>query len=178
MGFQTFADVVTGPANTDFATISATSETVLVPTAWTPIGAMEPRAEQVWELIVGGTCTTGTAGTLTITPRYGTTISGTAIGTSSAQNYVASISVAPFIFKCYLMFRGRGQAGANTGVVCFYEWRSMGAIATASSESDLVGGGGAATSVDTSIASALWIGVTFSVAPTVIPRGHIWRRLN
>jgi hypothetical protein len=33
--------------------------------------------------------------------------------------------------------------------------------------------------VDTSIASALWIGVTFSVtALSVIPKFHIWRSLN
>lgn len=178
MGAQTFADVITGPVTTDFATITAITETVLIPTAWTPIGAGEPRSGQVWELIVIGTCTTGLAGTLIITPRYGTTIGGTAIGTSGAQNYVASISNAPFIFRCWIGFRGVGQAGANTPVICGYNWSSLGAVGTASSETAVTGGGGAATSVDVSVASALWIGVTFSVAPSVIPRFHTWRRFN
>lgn len=178
MGRQYFADVITEPVATDFATITATTETVLVPTIWTPIGAGEPRAGQVWELQVGGTCTTGTAGTLTITPRYGTVIGGTALGTSGAQNYRPSITTAPFLFRCILAFRSIGQAGANSPAIVNYMWQSLGAVATASSGTSVVGGGGAAVSVDTSVASALWIGVTFSVAPSVIPRWHVWRKLN
>jgi len=30
----------------------------------------------------------------------------------------------------------------------------------------------------TSVASGLWIGITFSIAPSVIPQWHIWRSLN
>ena len=178
MSRQYFGDVISEPISADFATITATTETVLVPTNWTPIGANEPKPGQVWELTVGGTCTTGTAGTLTITPRYGTTIGGTALGTSGAQNYVASITTAPFLFRCYLAFRSIANTGTNSTAICTYEWHSLGAVATASSETAVVGGGGAATSIDTSLASALWIGVTFSVAPSVIPRFHVWRKWN
>jgi hypothetical protein len=32
--------------------------------------------------------------------------------------------------------------------------------------------------VDTTVASALWVGVTFSVAPSVIPLWSIWESLN
>jgi hypothetical protein len=152
---------------------------VLIPTAFTPINAMEPRAGKVYELIVGGTCTTGTAGTLTITPRFGTTISGTGIGASPVQNYVPSITTAPFLFRYYLVIRSIGLTGANSTVVGYGNWSSGGAIATASSETAVdVGTVGAAVSVDTSIAQALWIGVTFSVAPSVIPNFHVWRSLN
>jgi hypothetical protein len=162
MSRQYFDDTLTEPINADFATITAITETVLIPTAYTPINALEPRAGKVYELIVGGTCTTGTAGTLTITPRYGTVIGGVSIGASGAQNYVPSVTTA----------------GANSVVYGCGQWLSGGAVATAASQTSVNIAGTATASVDTSIASALWIGVTFSVAPSVIPKFHMWRSLN
>jgi hypothetical protein len=179
MSRQYFGDVLTEPVNADFATITATTETVLIPTALTPINAGEPRAGKIYELIVGGTVTTGAAGTLIITPRYGLTISGTAIGTSPTQNYVPSITTAAFLLRYYLIFRSIGLPGANSTVVGYGNWSSGGAVATAASETAVNAGTvGAAVSVDASVASALWIGVTFSVAPSVIPKFHSWRSLN
>jgi hypothetical protein len=179
MSRQYFADTLTDPVNAAYTTITATSETVLIPTALTPIAANEPRAGKVYELIVGGTVTTGTAGTLIITPRLGTTISGTSIGISATQNYVASITTAPFMVRYDLVFRSIGLPGANSTCVGYGYWHSGGAVATASSETAVFPGTvGAAVSVDTSIAQALWIGVTFSVAPSVIPNFHTWRSLN
>jgi hypothetical protein len=179
MSRQYFGDVLTEPLGVAYTTITATTETVLIPTALTPINAMEPRAGKVYELIVGGTVTTGTAGTLIITPRFGTTISGVAIGASPTQNYVPSITTAPFLFRYYLVIRSLGLPGANSTVVGYGNWSSGGAVATASSETAVdVGTVGSAVSVDTSIAQALWIGVTFSVAPSVIPNFHVWRSLN
>ena len=75
MGIQTFGQIITGPVSADFATITAITETVLIPTALTPIAAL-PYSSKVYELTVGGTCTTGAAGTLIINPRFGTTIAG------------------------------------------------------------------------------------------------------
>src|SRR5215472_8404619 len=112
MSRQYFGDVLTEPIGSAYTTITATTETVLIPTAYTPINAMEPRAGKVYELVVGGTVTTGTAGTLIITPRYGTTISGVSIGVSPTQNYVPSITTAPFLFRYYLIIRALGIAGA------------------------------------------------------------------
>jgi hypothetical protein len=51
-------------------------------------------------------------------------------------------------------------------------------VATAASQTSVNVAGTATASVDTTVASALWIGVTFSVAPSVIPKFHIWRSLN
>lgn len=178
MGRQYFPDLIVDPAGTAFATITAISETVLVPTLWTPIPAFEPRAGKVYRLEVGGTCTTGLAGTLTVTPRFGTTVSGVALGTSGAQNYVPSISLAPFYFIYTLVFRTIGQAGANSTAVGTGVWESGGAVATASSQTSVHMTSTASVSVDTSVASALWIGVTFSVAPSVIPLWHTWLALN
>ena len=179
MSRQYFRDVLTEPIGSAYTTITATTETVLIPTAFTPINAMEPRAGKVYKLTVGGTVTTGTAGTLTLTPRFGTTISGTAIGTGPVQNYVPSITTTPFLLEYYLIIRSLGLTGANSTVVGYGQWQSGGAIATAASETAAFAGTvGAAVSVDTSIAQALWMGVTFSVAPSVIPNFHVWRSLN
>src|SRR4051812_27154852 len=179
MSRQYFADVLTEPVNSAYTTITATSETVLIPTALTGIPANEPRAGKVYELTVGGTITTGAAGTLTITPRYGLVIGGTALGASGAQNYVASITTAPFIYRCLLVIRSIGLPGANSTVTCTGKWESAGAVATASSQTSVHHGTvGAAISVDTSVAAGLWIGITASVAPSIIPQWHMWRSLN
>ncbi len=178
MSRQYFADVLTEPLSTAYATITATTETVLVPTLSTTIPANEPRAGKVYKLTVGGTCTTGLAGTLTITPRYGLVIGGVALGTSPVQNYVPSITLAPFIFEYWLTFRTIGQAGANSTAVGAGRWGSNGAVATAGSETAVVMSSTASISVDTSVASGLWIGVTFSVAPSVIPHWSMWQALN
>lgn len=167
------------PPSAALPTITATTETVLIPTIFTQIPAMEPRAGKVYKLTVGGTCTTGTAGTLIITPRYGLVIGGTALTASAAQNYVPSITLAPFLYECYLIFRSIGvAAGANSTCICTGRWSSLGAIATASSETAVSHTSTASVSVDTTVASGLWIGVTFSVAPSVIPLWSTWQSLN
>ena len=151
----------------------------MIPTALVSIPANEPRAGKVYELTVGGTITTGAAGTMTVTPRYGLVIGGTSLGASSAQNYVPSITTAPFLYRCLLVIRSIGLPGANSTVVCTGKWESGGAAATASSQTSVHHGTvGAAISVDTSVASGLWIGLTVSVAPSIIPQWHIWRSLN
>lgn len=178
MSRQYFDDTLVEPISASFATITATTETVLIPTALTPIPANEPRAGKIYELLVGGTVTTGAAGTLIITPRYGTVIGGVALGASPTQNYVPSITTAPFTYRCLLIFRSIGLPGANSIVLCTGTWLSGGAVATAASQTSVQHTSSAPVSVDTSIASALWVGVTFSVAPSVIPFWHAWRSLN
>lgn len=162
----------------DYTTITATTETVLIPTALTPIGANEPRTGKVYELIVGGTCTTGASGTVTITPRYGTVIGGVSIGASAAQTYVPSITTAPFLFRYYLIFRAVGLPGANSAVYGSGNWSSGGSAASAASVTEVCTGSTTTANVDVTVASALWIGMTFSVAPSVIPKWHVWRSLN
>jgi hypothetical protein len=177
MSRQYFADTLSEPVGSAYTTITATTETVLIPTALTGIPAGEARAGKVYELTVGGTCTTGAAGTLIITPRYGLVIGGTSLGVSPTQNYVPSITTAPFTYRCWLIIRSVGLPGANSTVAANGKWESGGAVATAASQTSVQHYGSSAA-VDVSVASGLWIGVTFSVAPSVIPQWHIWRSLN
>lgn len=177
--FQPFRGTILDASTAAFPTITATTETVLVPTIFTPIPAMAPRAGQVLMLSVGGTCTTGTAGTLIITPRYGLVIGGTSMTASAAQNYVPSITLAPFIYQVRIIFQSIGvAAGANSKVICTGEWSSGGAIATAASATYVMHTSTGQVSVDTTVASGLWIGVTFSVAPSVIPLWSVWESYN
>lgn len=180
MSRQYFADTLIEPVNADFATITATTETVLVDPKFTPIQANEPRAGKVYELLIGGTVTTGTAGTLIITVRHALTATTPILATSATQNYVPSITTAPFLFRGYLIYRSIGLFGGTNSTAIFTgEWHSGGAVATAASETAVsVGTVGAAIAVDTSVATGLWVGVTFSVAPSVIPKWHTWRSLN
>lgn len=179
MSTQNFRSLIVDGPTASLPTITATTETVLIPTIFTPIPAMAARASAAYKLTVGGTCTTGTAGTLIITPRYGLVISGTSMTASAAQNYVPSITLAPFIYQCWVYIRSLGvAAGANSSVVCSGKWDSGGAIATASSSTQVQHTSTASVSVDTTVASGLWIGVTFSVAPSVIPLWSTWELIG
>lgn len=178
MSRQYFADVLAEPLSTAFATITAITETALLPTLSASINPNEPRAGKIYKLTVGGTLTTGLAGTLTITPRYGTTIAGVALGASPAQNYVPSVTLAPFLFEYWLTFRRIGQAGANSVAVGSGRFSANGAVAAAGSETAVLCSSTGDVAVDTSVASGLWIGLTFSVAPSLIPHWSMWQALN
>lgn len=178
MSRQYFADVLTEPLGAAYTTITATTETVLIPTVLTPIQPNEARAGKVYELAVGGTCTTGASGTLIIQPRYGLVIGGVSLTASPTQTVVPSITTAPFLYRCYLIIRSVGLPGTNSTAYCTGQWISGGAVATASSGTQVLHAGPSVSSIDVSIASGLWIGVTFSIAPSVIPQWHTWRSLN
>ena len=176
---QTFAGVLINPPTAALPTITATTETVLVPTLFTPISPNDMYPGKVWRLTVSGTCTTGTAGTLIITPRVGLVIGGVSLGASPTQNYVPSITLAPFRFVYELQCLSVGVAGgANSTFVGAGSWESNGAVATASSQTGVLCCSTASVSADSTVASGLWIGVTFSVAPSVIPHMAIWSSLN
>ena len=174
MSRQYFGDVLVEPIGVSHPTITATTITPLVPTAYCPIPAFDARPGKVYELTVGGSVTTGASGTLTLTALYGTT----SIGAGPAQTVVPSITTAPFLFRGYLIIRGAvGLAGATCPVVFTGKWESGGAIATASSQTSAALNVGP-VSVDTTVASFLNLSVTFSIAPSVIPFWHTWRSLN
>ncbi len=178
MSRQYFADILSEPINANFATINNTAENVLIPTQYTTIPANEPRAGKVYELIVGGTITTGTSQTITLQPRLGTTISGVVLGPSSAQAIVASVTTVGFIAKYYLAYRSIGLGSGTSTCVGNGFWNSGGAIATAGSSMDVFCSSSGAVTVDTSTAQALWFGVQIGTAPTIIPLWHVWRSLN
>lgn len=181
MSRQYFADVLTESYNVDYTTITATAATLLIPLNACPIPANEPRAGKIYELIVGGTCTTGASGTLIVNARVGTSTtpaSNTTVATSPTQTVVPSITTGGFNLRCWLVYRSIGLPGANSTCICYGNFSAQGAAATAASETAVNFGSTATASVDASIAQNFEIDVTFSVAPSVIPRFHVWRSLN
>jgi hypothetical protein len=171
---QYFRGLLQDPQPAAYPTITAITETVLVPTLFTPIPAGTISPGSVYKLTVMGTITTGLTGTMLLTPRLGTVIGGIALGASGAQTYVASVTLAPFLFQYWLSFPSIGQAGTNGTAVGFGCWESGGAVATAGSSFSVQCSSTASVAVDTTIVQALWIGVTVSVAPSIIPRIAIW----
>lgn len=153
-------------------------------------GLAAPFAGQVYRFEMGGIMTTGTAGTLVITPFFGpsTAQSGltgaVSLGASAAQNYVASQTNIPWHMTGCLAFRVISQAATSSTCWCSGSFDAIGAVATAGSGMNVVFGSTAAVSVDTTGTAAagsfgaLNFGVTFSVASTITCEWTSWMALN
>jgi hypothetical protein len=134
-----------------------------------------PYAGQIFRFAFGGICTTGTTGTMVITPFFGGggTGTGLSLGASGATTYTASQTNIPFIVEGYLGFRTISNVASSSTCWCTGDFRSVGAIGTAGSAWVQPFGSTAAVTVDTSgLATAHTFGalnfsITFSVAGTV-----------
>lgn len=159
--------------------ITATTETVLFPAQFIGIPANDLRTGKVYKLDAMGIMSTGASGTLTLTPRWGTTTSGTSLGASQAQTVVINLTNVPWIIQAWIFCRGPlGASGANTPVVVHGFLQSAGAAGTASSELGVCFGSTASVNVDASIAAGFTIGWTLSVAGSCTPMSCILQSLN
>ncbi len=138
-------------------------------------GIAAPFAGQVYRFSMGGILTTGTTGTMVITPWYGPGGTGTGVnmGASIAQTYTASLTNGIWRAEGELVFRTISNAAtASTAWLTGTFW-GPGAAGTAGSAWVQTFGATAAVSVDTSgLAAANTFGglnfsITFSVAGTV-----------
>lgn len=134
-----------------------------------------PYAGQIFKFAFGGICTTGTTGTMVITPWFGGGGTGTGVnlGASGAQTYTASQTNIPFIVEGYLGFRTISNVASSSTCWCTGLWTSVGALATAGSAWVQTFGSTSAVTVDTAglaaahAYGALNFSITFSVAGTV-----------
>ncbi len=142
--------------------ITGTTEAAMFPVAqYSGFAANQLRAGQLWHLTAFGIITTAaTPGNITITPRFGTSTSGTSLGASTATALTASQTNIPWRFEYDFILRSVGNAGANSNVVGSGHL----AAAVAVIANDLIMGSTANVAVDTSIASGLFIGVTLGAA--------------
>lgn len=158
--------------------ITATTETALFNAArYTPIPANDARAAKVYRLTAGGIVSTGGSGTLTITPRIGTTTGGTTLGASGAQTVVVSLTNVAWVLDFTLVIRTIGDPGANSTCIGTGNFQAAGAAGTAASNISVAFGGTSAT-VDLSVTTALFIGWTLSVAGSCTPQWVVWQSLN
>lgn len=151
----------------DQTAVTGTSETALFPVAqYSAFAANQLRAGQAWHLTAFGIITTAGAsqGNITITPRYGTTSGGVALGASAATALAASASNVAWRLEYDLIIRQVGNAGTNSKAVG-NGWFATTVAAVAAATGNIVPfGSTASVSIDTSIASGLYIGVTLGSA--------------
>lgn len=181
MSRQYFEDApYADPAIASQSAIVATTETGLFPVAqYTPIPASDARAGKIYKLTMGGIYSTGASGTLTLTPRYGTSTGGTSLGASVAQTVPISLTNEAWFLQAYLIFRAvnNGTASSSTGLLQGM-FQAGGAAGTAASSCDICFGGTVVTTLDTTTAQGLWIGWTLSVAGSCTPQFCLWQSIN
>ena len=162
--------------------ITGTTETAMFAVAqYSGFAANQLRAGQIWKLSAFGIMTTAGAspGNLTITPRFGTSTSGTSLGASAATALATSGTNVPWNFQYYLVVRAIGNAGANSSVVGNGMFHAGVAAIAASTGNDVLMGSTASVSVDTSVASGLFVGVTMgSASDTMTTMGVMLESLN
>lgn len=148
-------------------------------------GQATPFAGQVYRFAMGGIMTTGTTGTMVITPVFGpSTTAGVVMGASAAQTYVASLTNVPWRLEGELVFRTISAVATTSTAWLTGSFTSQGTLATAGSALAVVFGSTAAVSVDTTGTAAagsfgaLNFGITFSVAGTVTAEWTSMQSLN
>ena len=145
-----------------------------------------PYAGQLFKFSFGGILTTGTAGTLVITPWFGGGGTGVGVnmGASIAQQYTPSITNAPFLVEGYLSFRTISMTATTSTAWLTGQLQTIGVAGTAGSDWAQTFGSTAAVSVDTSgLATAHTFGAlnfsaTFSVASTISAQWSCMQSLN
>ena len=153
-------------------------------------GQAAPFAGQVYKFAAGGIMTTGTTGTMVITPVFGPSTAQTGLtaavvlGASGAQTYTASQTNVPWLLEGYLVFRTISAAATASTAWLTGSFSGVGALATAGSAFSVQFGSTAAVSVDTTGTAAagsfgaLNFGITFSVAGTVTAEWTSMQSLN
>ena len=177
-GFGPFRQMVDGSVVPDanLAQITGTTEVGLYPAAqYTGFAANQLRAGQVWQLSCFGIGTTpgSSQGNITITPRFGTSTGGTSLGASAATALAASATNALWYLNMWFIVRAVGVAGANSHVIAGGQFNAQAALIAASTGQSVLFGSTAVVSVDLSVASGLFIGVTLgSASDTMTPLSH------
>ena len=151
----------------DQTAVTGTTETAMWPTAqYTGFAANQLRAGQVWQLTAFGVLTTAASsqGNITLTPRFGTSSGGTALGASAATALAASASNVAWQLEYVMVVRSVGAAGANSNVVGSGQFTTTVAAIAASTGNTIPFGSTASVAVDLSVASGIYMGVTMGSA--------------
>ena len=168
MAYGPFRQMVDGAIMLNNQTdITGTAETAMFSVAqYSGWAANQLRAGQLWHLTAFGVVDTPGAsqGNITITPRYGTSTSGTSLGASAATALAASATNAPWRLDYDFIVRDIGNAGANSQAVGNGVFTCAIAGIAAATGNAVVFGSTADVAIDTSIASGLFIGVTMGHA--------------
>jgi hypothetical protein len=127
---------------------------IAIPTA-------DVRPGKIWRLTAGGIWTPPATGTLTITPRWGTTTSGITLGASGAQTLAVGAAASQWWLQGLLMCRAVGLSGLFSTFIAQGLFSGQGAVGTAGSAIQ-VAFGGTQTAVGDPTLGGFFIGMTFS----------------
>ncbi len=167
-GYGPFRQMLDGAISlADQTAVTGTSEVAMWPIAqYTGWAANQLRAGQAWHLTAYGVISTAgsSQGNITLTPRFGTSSGGVALGASAATALVASASNVAWRLEYDFVVRTVGLAGANSTCVG-NGWFTTTVAAIAASTGNIVPfGSTGSVSIDLSIASGLYMGVTMGSA--------------
>jgi hypothetical protein len=167
-GFGPFRQMLDGAISlADQTAVTGTTEVAMWPVAqYTGFGPNQLRAGQVWCLSARGVMSTAgsSQGNITITPRFGTTSGGVALGASAATALVASASNVAWRLQYDFEIRTVGLAGANSTMEGNGVFMTTVAAIAASTGNVVPFSSTASVSVDLSIAAGIYIGVTMGSA--------------
>src|SRR5262245_19234129 len=174
--FGPFRQMVDGSVvpDADQAQIAGTTEAALFPAAsYTGLAGQQLRSGQVWDLSCHGVITTAGAspGNITVTPRLGTTSGGTSLGASAATALATSGTNLRWWLQARLTMRAIGLPGANSHIM-FGGYISFepGVLST---NAPVLFGLTAVATVDISVATGIYIGITLgSACDTMKCLGH------
>lgn len=177
MSTQSFAELLAGSPIASLTAVTATAETGLwVVPQYTPINAYEARAGKWWKLTAGGIMSFASTGTVTITPRVGTTTGGITLGANVVAVTTPGATTAhPWTMEFNLTCRTLGAAGANSTFIGT-GWFITGTPGAAGA-AVAVSFGGISASADYTVATGLFIGWTLSVAGTITPQYVHWQSM-
>lgn len=166
------------PPIANLTAVTATSETGLWTTGqFANIPANDARAGKIYRLTATGIVSTGASGTLTITPRIGTSTGGVTLGASGAQTVPVSLTNVAWEMSGLLTIRTVGAPGANSTAIFGGSFRADGAIATAGN-AFVVAFGGTSATFDASVQQGLFLGWTLSVAGSCTPQQVLWQSVT
>jgi hypothetical protein len=159
MSRQYFAELLAPVMEADQSAAVGTAETALWPVSpWTGMVANQLQPGQVYQLNAAGVITTpgSASGTLIITPRWGTTTGGTSFTASAASpTLTVSQTNVPWTLSAMLQCRTIGASGTAV-LIGTFECAAVGASSLQF--------GGPSTTIDTTSAQGIWLGVTLGSA--------------
>lgn len=160
---QNFCELLMPVMLADQTAVPGTAEAVLWAAQFSalPANFFDSPGKKVRVRAFGVMTTGGTPGTLTLTPRYGTTTAGTSLGAGTVSGTLAtSITAAPWFLDCIVVCRAIGSAGT---ISWFGVWECPVGYTAAPSAVEV--GRGAVTTIDTTASTGgLVVGATLSNA--------------
>jgi hypothetical protein len=165
---QYFAETLAPIMTADQASVTGTTEAALWPVSpWTGTVPNQLQPGQIYRLSVSGGITSAASapGTVTLTPRWGTSTAGTALGASTASATLTTSKTSPYWMEMMAICRTIGTAGTltiNGDLASDPTTNGIGISGIAFGNNAAQGNAG--TSIDTTTAQGFFMGITLGSA--------------